>query len=247
MILFQGFGDALAELPTFLEAFFKVSLVSAVFGIIIAFIVGVIFGLFAVSQSKILRGLSRIFVELFQNTPILILLFFLYAFSPYIFKRPLEPLIIGTIVVGVYTSAYVCEIIRSGITSLPKGQFEAAASQGFSYVDTMRYIILPQAFRLILPSLTTQIVSVIKNTSILQCITAPDLMYQAEVWTSYSGHSGPSYIIAAIIYFVACYPLTMFSRYLEKKAKAGYKTKKKEETVDEPVVEMKETKGGVTV
>lgn len=242
MLLFDGFDKVLADLPLFLEAFFKVSLVAAIFGMIIAIVVGVIFGLFAVGQSKILRLFSRVFVELFQNIPILILLFFLYAFSPYLFKQALDPIIIGTIVIGIYTSAYVCEIIRSGISAVPKGQFEAAASQGFATMDTMRYIILPQAFRLILPSLTTQIVSVIKNTSILQCITAPDLMYQAEIWTSYSGHSGPSYILAAIIYFVCCYPLTMYSRHLEKKAAAGYSQKIK---ITAKKREEDKSKGGI--
>lgn len=216
----------MAELPLFIEAFLKVSLVASLFAMIISLVVGIITGLMGTAKNILLRGISRFFVELFQNTPILILLFFLYAFSPYILGQVVDAMLIGTIVLGVYHGAYMCEVIRSGIESIPKGQLEAAMSQGFNYFETMRYIILPQALRIVVPPLTTQIVGIIKNSSILQCIAVSDLMYQAEVWTSYSGHSGPAYIIAAVIYFIACYPLTCLSRYLENKAKAGYSNKK---------------------
>ncbi|RHS95820.1 amino acid ABC transporter permease [Erysipelatoclostridium sp. AM42-17] len=225
-ILLSGFSDALGQLPAFIGSFLKVSLVASLFAMIISLIIGVILGLMGTSKHILLKGISRAFVELFQNTPILILLFFLYAFSPYIFGKTVDAMTIGTIVLGVYHGAYMCEIVRSGIESIPKGQSEAALSQGFSYVDTMRYIILPQALRKMVPSLTTQIVGIVKNSSILQCIAVADLMYQAEVWTSYSGHCGPAYIIAAMIYFIACYPLTCLSRYLENKVKEGYATKK---------------------
>lgn len=225
-ILLSGFGDAMTKLPVFIEAFLKVSLVASLFAMVISLVVGVITGLMGTAKNILLRGITRVFVELFQNTPILILLFFLYAFSPYILGQVIDPMFIGTIVLGIYHGAYMCEVIRSGIESIPKGQLEAAKSQGFNYFETMRYIILPQALRIVVPPLTTQIVGIIKNSSILQCIAVSDLMYQAEVWTSYSGHSGPAYIIAAVIYFIACYPLTCLSRYLENKAKAGYASKK---------------------
>lgn len=225
-VLFTGFEDCLSQIPLFLESFVKVSLLCAIIAMIISLVIGTITGLMGTSKRLLIRGISRVYVEFFQNTPIIIILFFLFAFSPYVFGKAVDTFQIGTLVLGVYTGAYMCEIIRSGIASISKGQEEAAASQGFNYWQTMRYIILPQAIRVVVPPLTTQIVGIIKNTSILQTIAVADLMYQAEVWTSYSGHVGPSYIISAIIYFIACYPLTMLSRYFEKKYSSGYSTNK---------------------
>ena len=221
-MLFRGFDQVLLETPDFVEAFIAVSLKAAIIALIIGLVIGVVLGVVATSESKILRAISRIYVELLQNTPILILLFFLYVFSPYVVPGGVDAFTIGSIVLGIYHGAYISEIVRSGIEAVAKGQEEAAKSQGFTKLQTMRYIVLPQAIRMIIPPITTQVVGIIKNTSILQVIAVGDLMYKAQIWTSYSGFSGPAFILAALIYFVVCYPLTLLSRHLEKKFSRGY-------------------------
>lgn len=230
-LLFRGFDQVLLETPNFVEAFIAVSMKAAIIALIIGLVIGVVLGVSATSESKILRAISRIYVELLQNTPILILLFFLYVFSPYVVPGGVDAFTIGSIVLGIYHGAYISEIVRSGIQAVAKGQEEAAKSQGFTKLQTMRYIILPQAIRIIIPPITTQVVGIIKNTSILQVIAVGDLMYQAQIWTSYSGFSGPAFILAAMIYFAVCYPLTLLSRHLEKKFAKGYVRKMKKATV----------------
>lgn len=219
------------ETPDFIEAFVTVSLKAAAIALIISLVIGVVVGVMATGESLILRAISRIYVELLQNTPILILLFFLYVFSPYLLPGGGDAFTIGSVVLGIYHGAYICEIVRSGIEAVARGQEEAAKSQGFTKLQTMRYIVLPQAIRIIIPPITTQVVGIIKNTSILQVIAVNDLMYQAQVWTSYSGYSGPAFILAAMIYFVVCYPLTLLSRNLEKKFAQGYVNKGKKSLV----------------
>ena len=123
---------------------------TAVFAILIALVLGIIFGLMATSGKKILRAVSRVYVEVIQNTPILLQTCFLYyalAFS----NHSIGIIMTGIIALGVYTGAYMAEVIRAGIEAIPKGQFEAAAAQGFNYIEKMYYIILPQSIKIILP------------------------------------------------------------------------------------------------
>lgn len=95
--------------------------------------------------------------------------------------------------VGLYHGAYIAEVIRSGIQSIPSGQMEAALSQGFTYISAMRLIILPQAFRIILPPLTNQIVNLIKNTSTVAIISGVDLMFVTKSWSALNGNYIPAF------------------------------------------------------
>lgn len=119
--------------------------------------------------------ISRVYVEIMQNTPILLQLCFFYyalAFS----GHSIGILPTGIVALGVYTGAYMAEVVRAGIEAVPKGQFEAAVSQGFTYVERMYYIILPQSIKIILPPMVNQIVNLIKNTSCLYIIGGADLI-----------------------------------------------------------------------
>ena len=104
---------------------------------------------------------------------------------------------------GLYHGAYIAEVIRSGIQSIPSGQMEAALSQGFTYISAMRLIILPQAFRIILPPLTNQIVNLIKNTSTVAIISGVDLMFVTKSWSALNGNYIPA--------FFRCCPSLLFS------------------------------------
>jgi putative glutamine transport system permease protein len=128
--------------------------------------------------------------------------------------------LIGVLGVGVYHGAYVAEVVRAGITSIAKGQWEAARSQGFSYVQAMRYIILPQTVTIVLPPLGNQAVNLIKNTSILALIAGGDLMYRADSWAANGTLSyGPAYAVTGVLYFLMCFPLVKWVRGHELKVK----------------------------
>ena len=126
--------------------------------LILAFILGVIFGAMSSSKNKILRAIARVYVEVFQNTPLLVQFVFVYYGLAIMTNGAImiSTFFTAVLCVGIYHGAYIAEVIRSGIEAVPKGQTEAALSQGFAYSQTMSLIILPQAVHTILPPLTTK-------------------------------------------------------------------------------------------
>lgn len=207
----------LKDINIFFEGFLTTLEVS-ILGLTLALILGIIFGIFSTSKIRTLKIISRVYVEIIQNTPLVIQIFFLFNGLPYI-KIVLPVFLVGILGVGVYHGAYISEVVRTGITSIPKGQFEAAKSQGFSHTQTMRYIILPQTVKIIIPPLANQVVNLIKNTSVLAMIAGGDLMYTADSWSSSNMYYGPAYVVTGALYFVLCYPLAMLSRKLELREK----------------------------
>ena len=126
------------------------TLKTAVVALLIALLLGIIFGLMATSNRKILKSISRVYVEVIQNTPVLLQMCFLYYALAFSGHSP-GIIVTGFLALGIYTGAYMAEVIRAGIESVPKGQFEAAQSQGFGYAGQMFYIIIPQSIKVILP------------------------------------------------------------------------------------------------
>lgn len=210
----------------FLEGFI-VTIEVGFLGLALAIVLGTISGVMSTSKIKLLRMISRVYVEIIQNTPLVIQVFFLFNGLPYI-KIVLPIFLIGILGVGIYHGAYISEVVRAGITSVSKGQFEAAYSQGFSHVETMKYIILPQTIKIIIPPLTNQLVNLIKNTSVLSMIAGADLMHNADSWSSQNMFYGPAYVVTGILYFVLCYPLSIIARKLELKKNKVLKPELKE-------------------
>ena len=194
---------------------------SALFGLLIAFVLGIILGLMATSGKKVLKAISRVYVEIIQNTPLILQLCFLYyalAFS----GHSLGILTTGIISLGIYHGAYVAEVIRAGIESIPKGQFEAAHSQGFGYVGTMYYIILPQSIKIILPPMVNQVVNLIKNTSCLYIVGGADLIsltYSFVTGATTGGAYAPAYIVSGLLFFIVCCPLSTLASKWENSLK----------------------------
>jgi len=196
---------------------------TSIFGILLALILGLIFGLMATSGNKVLKAIARIYVEFIQNTPVLLQCCFLYyvlAFS----GNSIGILPTGIITLGVYTGAYMAEVFRAGIEAIPKGQSEAAASQGFNYFEKMYFIILPQTIKIILPPAVNQVVNLIKNTSCLYIIGGADLIsltYSFVTGANTGGAYAPAYIVSGIMFFIICFPLSKFAgsweNYLKKK------------------------------
>ncbi|MGI6660031.1 MAG: amino acid ABC transporter permease [Dethiobacteraceae bacterium] len=198
---------------------FAYTLVVAFSALALALLIGIILGIASCSNIKPLELFSRIYVEFFQNTPLLIQIFFLYNGLPYA-GIVLSVTTIGIIGVGMYHGAYIAEVVRSGIGSIAKGQLEAAYSQGFTYWQAMTHIILPQAKTIILPPLTMQAVNLIKNTSVLAVISGADIMFTAKSWSSSNIYYGPAYVVAGLLYFILCYPLANLAKRLEDKVNA---------------------------
>lgn len=199
-----------------------ITLLVASLGLALALALGIILGVMSASHWRVPRAFARGYVEFFQNTPLLIQIFMLYNAIPLIWPGLFIPVIvIGVLGVGMYHGAYIAEVIRAGIQSIGRGQLEAATSQGMTYVQAMRYIIIPQAMKIVLPPLTNQAVNLIKNTSVIAIIAGGDLMYAGDSFAGRYGHYGPTYVLVGLGYFLLCFPLAMLARRLEEQSRVA--------------------------
>lgn len=192
------------------------TVLASVLALGLSVVVGTLMGVLALAPLGLLRRVNRIYVEFFQNTPLVTQVFFLYHGLPRL-GITLPVLAVGVVGLGIYTGAYIAEIIRAGIQSVHRGQLEAAYAQGLTYVQAMREIVLPQAFRVIVPPLTNQFVNLVKNSSVLSMIAGYDLMYQADSWSSWNLKYAVAYTAIALIYLALTLPLSTLARRLEKR------------------------------
>jgi putative glutamine transport system permease protein len=162
-------------------------------------------------------GICMGYMTFFQNTPLVVQIFFLYNVLPRLHIL-LSPFACGCLGLALYTGAFGAAVIESAIKAVPAGQLEASYSQGMTYLQSMRYIILPQAAKIALPPMTNQAVNLIKNSSTLAMIAGGDLMYRANSWASSNQYYVPSFIVTGLLYLALCLPLSKFAQNLEKKA-----------------------------
>ena len=193
------------------------TVLSAVFGLFLSLVIGIVLGLFATSGQKPLVLTARVYVEFIQNTSLLLQMCFLYyalAFS----GHSLGILVTGILSLGIYHGAYMAEVVRAGIEAIPAGQFEAAYSQGFGYVGRMYYIILPQSIKIILPPMVNQVVNIFKNTSCLYIVGGADLIsttYSFVTGESTGGAYAPAYLVSGLLFFLVCCPLSSLASMWE--------------------------------
>ena len=214
-----------AEMPS-LWAGFGLTLRVVVGGLVLSLVLGTILGVFSTTRSRVLRAVSRVYVEFYQNTPLPVQVFFMYMAGPKLLQALLhtanpvrtDAFMLGVLGVGLYHAAYISEVIRTGIEAVPRGQMESAQSQGFTRVQSYGYIILPQTFKVILPPLCNQALNLVKNTSVLALIAGGDLMYNADNFVSTYGYL-QGYIMACVLYFIICFPLAILVQWLERRSK----------------------------
>lgn len=220
------------SIDAFWDGFF-VTLQVVVWGLILALALGTILGVFSTTRSRVLRAISRVYVEFYQNTPLPVQVIFMYLMGPQLLQIatgsaapvPIPSVVLGFVGVGLYHAAYVAEVIRTGIEAVPRGQMEAALSQGFTRVQAYIYIILPQTFKVILPPLCNQALNLVKNSSVLALVAGGDLMYRSNSFVGTYGYL-QGYILACVMYFIICFPLSMLVQYLEKRSKRVPKAKR---------------------
>lgn len=186
-----------------------ISLVSVFFGFILGFLLAVM----RLSSNPILRGIGTAYVEFVRGTPMLIQVTFMYFGLGLIID--VSALVTGIIAVSLNSGAYVCEIIRSGLSSVPAGQTEAARSLGLNSTQTMRKVIFPQALRNIWPALGNEFVTIIKESSIVSTIGVAELTFQTNVVQSMSYRGLLPLFIAMCMYFILTFTLTKLLNYFE--------------------------------
>lgn len=201
----------------------------SIINILLSFILGLILAIARNYGSKIIKSLVIIYVEIFRNTPLLLwLLFARFALTRAFGIQPYTAVIAMFV---CFFASILCEQIRSGINSIPVGQFEAAQSQGFTFVQTLRYIIIPQAVKMLIPQLLSTLITIIKDTSYLSTIAIADFMYQARaVMANYITVQDKvaCYAIIVLVYFIFNFLLSCLVRYLssdKRKKNKKYKLK----------------------
>lgn len=186
--------------------------------LVIAFPLGILVALARISPFPTVRAVAAALVYTVRGIPLLLVVFWVYFLVPVITGYPVTGFMTMLCALVVYDSAYLGEIIRSGIESLPRGQQEASRALGISYLKTMRLVILPQALYNVIPSMVTQFVSTIKETSLGYIINVQEISFAADqINNRLLTKPFPVYLILAVCYFVLCYALTCLANYLEKR------------------------------
>ena len=168
------------------------------------------------SRWRPVRALARIFIEFGRGTPTLLLIYFMFT-VPGSFGLQISNYWQVTIPVAIYATAVLAEIYRAGVQAVPRGQKEAAAALGLSTWDTYRHVVLPQAFRIVVPSLVAQLVVVVKDTTFGYVVSYPELMKQAEVLRSTYHSLLPVYLAVGLIYILVNLSLSRLATYLARR------------------------------
>lgn len=189
----------------------EISIVST----IAAIIIGLFTGLARVSNTPFLRWVSVGYIELIRGTPLLVQIFIFYFFVADVIG--LSRFSAGAAALAIFAGAYVAEIVRAGIQSINRGQMEAARSLGMNYVQSMRHIILPQAFRRILPPLAGQFISLIKDSSLVSAIALTELTKAGRELVTVSFAAFEIWFTVAAMYLILTFSLSMLIQWLERK------------------------------
>ena len=199
------------------------SLILAIGGLVIGCVIGIIFAACKRSRSRLLRLIANVYVEVFRGTPTLLQVLFFYLGVPVIYQRitgmrmSANPYLVGLIALSCNSGAYQTELIRSGIQSVDKGQWEAGETLGISYQVMMKEIILPQAFKHIIPPLVSEFITLIKDSSLISNIGALELLYSAQVLgKKYYDYLDPL-ILAGIMYLCMTVFISWLSRKVERR------------------------------
>lgn len=200
---------------SFLTGFWNTILCSII-ALIFSLILGVVFALLEVAPPKFGKVVARIYIAVFRNIPLLVIVMIFYLIVPRFFIK-LSGFAAGTIGLTLYTSAFIAETVRSGINSVGDGQMEGARSNGITYTQAMRYVILPQAMKIVIPPLGNQFINLVKNSSVLAFVAGFDLMYQAQLIAFATFRTIDTYVIVGIFYLILTLPLSYYMRHLEKK------------------------------
>ncbi|WP_160692091.1 amino acid ABC transporter permease [Clostridium sp. C2-6-12] len=210
------------SLPSLLSGL-GVTIEIAVISLILAVIFGIILGIFSISTSKILKGIATLYIYIVRGTPLMVQALFLFFGVGQALNIRFDPVVAGILTLTVNATAYMAEIFRGGIQAVDHGQMEAARSLGLSYSKAMRKVILPQAVKIMIPSILNQFIVTLKDTSILTVISIRELTSAGQIIIARNFKSLEMYAIVACMYFIIITLLTLASRYIERKISYGNK------------------------
>ncbi len=191
----------------------QITLLSVIVGIII----GLFIGIARICSFKLLRILAAMYVDFFRGTPLLVQIFLIYFAIPVLTGQRMDPFVAAISACGINSGAYVAEIFRAGIQSIDAGQMEAGRSLGMTWTQTMRYIIVPQAFKRVIPPLGNEFIALLKDSSLVSVIGFEELTRRGQLIIARTYGSLEIWLSVAIIYLAMTLTISRFVAYLEKK------------------------------
>lgn len=201
-----------------------VTLIISLVAVLAGLVLGLLVAIAKRSKFKVLRGIATVYVDVLRGTPLLVQVLILAYGVPQIISAVTGVqfnwgnfILVGFIACGINSSAYMAEIIRSGLQAIDIGQTEAARSLGLSSFQTMRYIIVPQAFKIIVPAMGNEFITLIKETSILSVVGIRDITRMGTLWASQSFMSFQAYIGVAVVYLVMTLTLSRVVSFIERR------------------------------
>ena len=192
----------------------------AIPAIVFGFILGTLVGLARLSASRWLNWPAKIYVEFFRGVPLVMVIFWFWSMIPALAGKSLPEYSVALAAFVIFEAAYLAEIVRAGIQSVPRGQVEAATATGLSSAQTMRQIILPQALRNMIPALVTQFIVLLKDTSLASIIGYVDLTKAAQIVNNREIRPFELYLFIAVIYWLCSYSMSRYARHLESRLAA---------------------------
>ena len=205
----------------------ELAFAGTVLGCLLGFLVGIVQSITVDKHSspisrvlvKVLKGLVAVYVEVFRGTPMMVQAMVIYYGSAQAYGIDLNPFVSGVLVLSLNTGAYMAESVRGAITGIDPGQLEGAYAIGFTHVQAMTRVIIPQAFRNLIPQIGNTFVSAIKDTSVLNVIAVTELYFAARTITGTYYKFFETYIIISVIYFVLTFTVSRILKLLEKRLK----------------------------
>lgn len=207
---FLGFGN-------FVGGTLRLAVPAMLFG----FVLGILIGLARLSRLRWLRYAATVYVEFFRGVPLVMVIFWFWFIIPNLLGRSLPEYGVALTAFVIFEAAYLGEIVRAGIQSVPKGQVEAATATGLARAQMMRWVILPQALRNMLPALVTQFIVLLKDTSLASIIGYVDLTKAAQIVNNREIRPFELYLFIAVIYWLCSYGMSSYSRHIEKSLARG--------------------------
>ena len=210
---------------------FQVTVALSLSAWIIAFFVGSILGILRTAPNKYLAAIGTVYVELFRNVPLIVQFFTWYLVVPELlpenigmwFKAELDPniqfFVSSMLCLGLFTAARVCEQVRAAIQSLPRGQKNAALAMGLTQIQAYRYVLLPNAYRVIVPPMTSEMMNLVKNSAIASTIGLMDLAAQAGKLLDYSAHAYESFTAVTLAYVLINVVIMGIMHLVERKVR----------------------------
>lgn len=208
--------DMAMEYRSFFLTGLQYTLLLALIGVVCGFVLGILVALLRMSKIAPLRWIATAWVEFLRGTPMLVQLFLIHYGLP-VFGMEFTPIESGAITLTINSSAYLAEIFRAGIQGVDRGQTEAARSLGMRQGMTMRYIVLPQALKSVLPAIGNEFITIIKESSIVAMIGVTDLLFQARTITTITYDGLTPLVVIALMYFVLTFTLSKLLGILERR------------------------------